>query len=245
MLPLQSFITILVACLAAGYAAVSNRQNMMGEVFGIAAVSVFFATIAGQFCFPVTPNTALPLTFIILTASIAVAGTHFACSREREKQREFSRPNFEIEIEQIEFVGSEPPSHNLSFAIELILHNHGADSGARNWSPVVEFMDGHRVFFSETVLRYYPAGPHALGENITRSTALIARYGKQRGWLMFSVQCAALYDPRNLLGGGLNEIKQVTIFVSDYAGGTYKTVAHVNHSVKISMDELFRTYRVS
>jgi hypothetical protein len=127
--------------------------------------------------------------------------------------------NSRSKIEQIEFVGNEPPSHNLSFAIELILHNHGADSGARNWSPIVEFVDGHRAFFSETVLRYYPAGPHGLGENITRSTAPIARYGKQRGWLMFSVQCAALFDPRNLHGGGLDEIKQVTIFVSDYAGG--------------------------
>jgi hypothetical protein len=244
-MPLQAFLTILVACLAASVAAVSQRQNIAGEIFGIAAIVVcaFAITIYGLW--PVTQNTALPLVVVILIASLLLSWTHFACSDERTKEREKSRPNFEIEIEQIEFVGSEPPSHNLSFAIELMLHNHGADSGARNWSPVVEFLDGHRAFFSESVLRYYPAGPHGLGENITRSTAPIARFGRQRGWLMFSVQCAALFDPRNLRGGGLDEIKQVTIFVSDYAGGTYKLVAHVNHSVKMPMDTLFRTERVS
>jgi hypothetical protein len=215
----------------------------MGEVFGLAAIIVCLATIAWYVLLPVSPNSAFPLSLLILMTYLLAAWAHVACGSERAKEREKSRANFEIEIHLVAFPGTIPPSLTMRIAVDMTIHNRGADSAPRSWSPVVEFMDGHRNFFAEAALDHSPTGLNGTGENWILNSTTIPRNGRKRGWLMFSAQCSHPYDPRRDPRGGLNEIKKITIYVSDYTGGTYEHLVYANSSDPVSMARLFETRR--
>jgi hypothetical protein len=218
----------MVACCAAGYAAVSNRHIVMGELFGVTAIVVAGCVIAVCALLPVTPQTALPLTLVILATSSLALWTHFVCGDERERERERRRPNFDIEIHQVVFGGDRQPSHSIRIEIEITIHNSGADSATRRWSPVVEFMDGHHNYFAEPALSAFG------GRNVVLNTATIPRNGRHRGWLRFYATCSGLYDEGNP-ESGLDEIKKITICVSDYARGTYEHTAWTNPALTTPM----------
>jgi|HubBroStandDraft_6_1064221.scaffolds.fasta_scaffold13714_1 hypothetical protein len=239
-MPLQAFLTIMVACCAAAYSAVSNRHIVMGELFGVTAIVVAGCAIAEYALLPVTPQTALPLTLAILATSSLALWTHVLFGEEREQERERHRPNFDIEIHQVVFGGDHQPSHSIRIEIEITIYNSGADSATRGWSPVVEFMDGHHNYFAEPALSAFG------GRNVVLNTATIPRNGRQRGWLRFYATCSGLYDPRNP-ESGLNEIKRIIICVSDYARGTYEHTAWTNPALAtpMAMFEPTRKWRVN
>jgi len=233
VVPLQAFFSLIGISLTASVAALSLRQLLVGELFGVAAIIAALVALVGFFlAWPLSLVGIGILAVLISAALLAGITLHYAFTYERSKLL----PNFEIEIHRVEIIPYPFPSQAAEIIVELTLHNHGADSAARRWSPIVQHADGHRSFYSDTSLRTFPAAPDG-SSNIVLNTASVPRNGRIAGSLIFNAQTSRQVRPDELF----KEFKQITISVSDYMGGRYTRIASADPSLGASLDEQFTT----
>lgn len=227
--------------------AVTARQTVVGELFGIAALSGSAILFDAYFLtWPPSPATTLWVPATLAYTAFACAGLHWVFAQERLK----TKPRFEINVGRIHVFNHRyrPVQRDIWFLARV--SNSGAPSAVKSWNVAVTFLPGVgfelangqvlRPWYNEFTGPDTPYGQKDLRTN----AAIIGTNGHLEGWIGIGLMNVPRMNPpsRDVQYAGVDRVlltcldyneKQYSITLSPGAavGGLWSEDDCVIHDV--------------